>query len=304
MRHRRHLLSEDSSENFWPSFTDLTSTIVLILFVLVLLAYVRNLISGKNLEFAQSQLSQTNQRLSQSEREVQASATKLRALEDELRGTAAQIQQQRALVEESNRQLSTLQSRLQGIAVLRVEVLNKVKQSVEAELGPKSTSGAPLVQIGDNGNIVINESLVFEYNSHTLKSEAKPLLATLARSFANLLGDANVRESIDVILVQGHTDERGGSAYNRDLSAKRANAVLDFLFASNPLLESSFGRYFASSAYSKFRPVNPGQDEPAYQQNRRIEISIVPRDVNVSKVIGEYLESLKTQVAPTINPNP
>ena len=293
MRHRRRLLlSDDATENFWPSFTDLTSTIVLILFVLVLLAYIRNLIAGKNLDYMRGQLEQATQRLGSSQEQVRNSEARLRALEVELSGTTAQIEEQKTLVEESNRQLGSLRSKLQSIAVLRVDVLNKVKQAVEAEIrGDAAASGASLVSIADNGNVVINESLVFEYNSFAVKSNAKSLLATLARAFANVLADPNVRENIDAILNQGHTDERGSASYNRELSAKRASAVVDYMFEASPVLERTYGRYFAASAYSKFRPINPAKSEEAFQQNRRIEISVVPKDANVRKVIDDYLNA-------------
>jgi chemotaxis protein MotB len=97
-----------------------------------------------------------------------------------------------------------------------------------------------------------------------------------------------VRENIDAMLVQGHTDARGSSAYNFDLSAKRANAVLNYLFETNPHLEQAYGNFFAASAYSKFRPLNPGSTEEAFEQNRRIELSLVLRDANVRKVIDDY----------------
>ena len=42
---------EGGEENFWPSFADLTSTVALILFVMVLLAYIQNLFGAKQLSF-------------------------------------------------------------------------------------------------------------------------------------------------------------------------------------------------------------------------------------------------------------
>src|SRR5262249_17819727 len=95
---------------------------------------------------------------------------------------------------------------------------------------------------------------------------------------------------IDAILIQGHTDERGSTSFNRDLSAKRANAVLGYMFEANPTLEHTYGSYFASTAYSEFRPINPAKTEQAYEQNRRIEISVVLKDANVRKVIDDYMQ--------------
>jgi chemotaxis protein MotB len=179
---------------------------------------------------------------------------------------------------------------LQDIAVLRVGVLDKLQRAIDAQLGGEA-GGAPPASIGDNGNVVINEKLVFEYDSYAIKDEARPLLDNLARALGTVLDDPDVRAAIDTIVIQGHTDERGSDPLNWDLSAKRATAVLDYLFAANPALQQSYGSYFAASAYSRFRPIDPGKSEEAYQKNRRIELAVIPRDDNVRKVIDEYLRS-------------
>jgi chemotaxis protein MotB len=292
VRNRRHLLSDhEGTREIWPAFTDVMSTMAMILFVLVLLAYVRNLISSKRLDAFQ--------------REIAASQLKLRTVGDELARTSAQVavsqgrlREQEAVIAESNHQLDSLRGRLQGIAVLRVDVLNKLKQAIEAELGSRSRTGGELVTIGDNGNVVINESLVFEYGSYALKKEARPLLDSLARALGNLLADEGVRNNIDTILIQGHTDERGSLSYNWDLSARRATAVLDYLLSANKALADSYGGYFAASAYSKFRPIDHAQAEEAYRHNRRIEIAVVPKDANVRQLIDEYMKSLSLTPQP------
>ena len=296
-RRRRLLLDAEENENFWPSFTDLTSTIALILFVLVLLAYIQNLVSAKNLGYVKAELQRTIERLQGSRREVSASEAKLRLLAAEiaegqarLRLSEERVQQQQQVISESNSELAELRARLEGIAVLRLDVLQKVKRSIETQLGAASDT-APLVTIAENGNIVIDESLLFEYDSHTIKREGKPFLNTLATAFENVLADPNVRENIDVVLVQGHTDERGSVSYNRELSGRRANAVLNHMFEASPGL-SAHGSFFASSAYSEFRPVKTEKNEDAYRQNRRIEISVVLRDANVRGVIDEYMQQL------------
>ena len=51
VRNRRHLLSDhEGVREIWPAFTDVMSTMALIMFVLVLLAYVRNLVAEKRLD--------------------------------------------------------------------------------------------------------------------------------------------------------------------------------------------------------------------------------------------------------------
>jgi chemotaxis protein MotB len=298
MRHRRRqLLTDDETENFWPSFTDLISTVSLILFVLVLLAYVQNLIAGKNLEAVKADLARTLERLRGSQQQITTSEKKLRLLAAEIEAGQARlalseerVAQQEQVISQSNLELGELRTRLTGIAVLRLDLLKKVKQSIETQLG--SSGGTPQVSIAENGNIVIDESLLFEYDSYTVKRDGQPFLDRLASAFAHVLEDPNVRDSIDVVLVQGHTDERGSTAYNRELSAKRANAVLNYMFETDKTLEQSYGSYFASSAYSEFRPINRDKNEAGYRENRRIEISIVLRDASVRSVIDTYLQNL------------
>ena len=292
MRYRRPLLSDiDGTREIWPAFTDVMSTMALIMFVLVLLAYVRNLIGEKRME-------EFRQRIAASERELRSVQAEVLAGKAELAASQSKLREQQMVVADSNRQLGTLRTQLQSIAVLRLSVLEKLKTAIETQLGRTSPTSGQIATIGNNGDIAVNESLVFEYNSYAIKKQAKPFLDSLAKALGNLLADDQVRENIDTVVIQGHTDERGSASFNWDLSAKRATAVLDYLFQSNKALADTYGSYFAASAFSKFRPINPAKAEAAYQQNRRIEISVVPRDANVRKVIENYMQGISPSLQP------
>ncbi len=69
------------------------------------------------------------------------------------------------------------------------------------------------------------------------------------------------------VVIEGHTDERGGREYNLALGQKRAEAVaksLALLGAANNQIEAvSFG---------KERPAVQGSDEAAWAKNRRAEL--------------------------------
>jgi len=289
VRTRRRLLSDsEGTREIWPAFTDVMSTMALIMFVLVLLAYVRNLVAEKSLQASRQQILLA-------ERQLRALRLDLDEGRAQLAIAQAKVGEQQALVAESNRQLGNLRAQLTNLAVLRVSVLNKLKAAIEAQLG--RAGGGEVATIGESGDIAVNESLVFEYNSYAIKREARPVLDSLARALGNLLADEEVRGSIDAIVIQGHTDERGSAAFNWDLSAKRATAVVDYLFHSNKTLSDSYGNYFAASAYSKFRPVSAEKTEDAFRRNRRIEISVVPKDTQLRKVVDAYLEPAPSPTA-------
>jgi len=285
MRNRRRLLSEhDGLQEVWPAFTDVMSTMAIIMFVLVLLAYVRNLINEKQLLASRQQIALSEKALAKVRAEVVIG-------QNELIASKHLLADQQATIADSNRQLGNLRAQLQNIAVLRVSVLEKLKNAIEAQLGAGQAAGTKAATIRDNGDIAVNESLVFEYNSYAVKKQAKPVLDALARALANLLADDDVRQNIDTIVIQGHADARGSASFNWDLSAKRATAVLDYLFQSNKVLADTYGGFFAAAAYSKFRPVDGATTEEAYQQNRRIEISVIPKDTSMRKVVDEYLKA-------------
>jgi chemotaxis protein MotB len=297
MRRRRGgmLAKDESLEHIWPSFADVTTTFALLLFVLVLLAYVRSLMSAKQLAAYQLQIASAEKQLGMLSLDLDRTQNEISLGRSALTASERKLEAQQGIIEASHKELDTLRARLSSIALLRVEVLEKVKQSIEAVLTQSklvAVGGGPLVRLGDNGNIVINEGLVFEYNSFALKPEGRPLLDTLARALEGVLDDPEVREFVDSVVVQGHTDDRGTASFNRELSAKRANAVVDYLFGANTNLERKYASYFAASAFSEFRPLDPSENEVAYERNRRIEISVVLKDTNVRKLIDQYMQNV------------
>jgi peptidoglycan-associated lipoprotein len=99
----------------------------------------------------------------------------------------------------------------------------------------------------------------FDYDSYALKDEFRPLI----EGYARVLSSAKTKKMV----IEGHTDERGGREYNLALGQRRAEAVaksLVLLGASDAQLEAvSFG---------KERPAVDGHDEAAWAKNRRAEL--------------------------------
>lgn len=294
MKTRRRYFGEVAeTHDFWPSFTDVMSTLALILFFLMLLAYVQNIIYGNHLENAKQQLEISRAEISSAERELRLIRLEIDKTRLALALSEQEIENQKAIIAMSNEELQTLRARLQSIAFLRLDILKKVKESVEQELGRYNEKGQELVSIGDNANIIINENMVFSYNSYKLKPEAKELLTQLSKAFERVLENPEVRENIDAISIDGHADSLGNSDYNRELSARRATEVVNYMFNTNPNLEDKYGKYFAANGFSEFRPISTGGDEESRAANRRIEISIIVKDSNIQRVIEKYFDETK-----------
>ena len=104
-------------------------------------------------------------------------------------------------------------------------------------------------------------SILFDYAADTLRPEAGASIAEIARL---------LRESPDLKLkVIGHTDDRGGAAYNRDLSRRRAAAVARALVAEHGVAPERL----SSSGEGFDRPVASNATEEGRAANRRVELA-------------------------------
>ena len=100
----------------------------------------------------------------------------------------------------------------------------------------------------------------FDFDSYVVKPEYQSLIEAHARFLKSNSGRR--------VMIEGHTDERGGREYNLALGQRRSEAVrraLNLLGVADSQMEAvSFGEE---------KPANAGSDESAWSQNRRAEIA-------------------------------
>lgn len=102
--------------------------------------------------------------------------------------------------------------------------------------------------------------VTFDLNSNNLTDTAK----TNLNEFAKALDNAKLRPF--TFLIEGHTDARGGSKYNLNLSERRADEVVKYLTD-----RGVDARKLKPKGYGKLRPKTPDPFEAA---NRRVETRI------------------------------
>ena len=71
------------------------------------------------------------------------------------------------------------------------------------------------------------------------------------------------------VIIEGHCDERGSSAYNLALGEKRALAAKAYLQSMGVAPQR-----METVSYGKERPLVPGHTEEAYAANRRAHFVI------------------------------
>lgn len=114
--------------------------------------------------------------------------------------------------------------------------------------------------LNNPASILANRSVYFDFDSFSIRDEFKAVVEAHGKFLANNPGRK--------VIIQGHTDERGGSEYNLALGQKRAEAVrraLGLAGAKDSQMEAvSFG---------KEKPKAIGSTEEAWTQNRRADIA-------------------------------
>lgn len=301
MRLTRSRRDATEEESFWPSFTDVMSSLVFVLFFCILILVIRQIVNASvwdnrlmkadmALAGKQAQLESVNWELERKKAELSHLESTLSSREAEIENLRVQLEQDRAALTQREEELAKVRSQLQEISVLRLSILGQVKESIEKELGPLlSTGGEPLVAIDDNANLVINSSLLFDKGSSRISDSGKRLLEKFAVAFERILSNPDTRKYIDSIIVSGYADSDDTFEYNYNLSCQRAVSVIVTMMKANPVLETKYGAYFQASGFSEFRPIALGDDEAAKSKNRRIQISINIKDANLQKIISDYM---------------
>ena len=158
--------------------------------------------------------------------------------------------------------LNITKARIKDLTGIRIKVVQELKQKLGSKINIDPNSGA----------IRLPSGVLFDVGSYELKPEAKKQLkATLQPYLDVLLNDTDIRDNIDHIMIEGHTDSDGTYMHNLDLSQKRAYAVMEFIYSwdesKNALLQryiSAIGRSYSDRIFK-----NGIEDKDA---SRRIEI--------------------------------
>jgi peptidoglycan-associated lipoprotein len=113
--------------------------------------------------------------------------------------------------------------------------------------------------LNDPKGVLAKRSVYFDFDSYAVRDDAKPVV----EAHSAYLSKNKARK----ILIQGNTDERGGTEYNLALGQKRAEAVRKAM-GSMGVAESQM----EAVSLGKEKPKAMGSNEAAWAENRRADI--------------------------------
>ncbi len=127
---------------------------------------------------------------------------------------------------------------------------------------PISTTCPPQVVEDQSADLdPVDFTVYFDYDKSNLTPQASTLIQEAS-------GRAT-QNSIDEVVVSGNTDTSGSSAYNQQLSERRARVVRDALIANDVPAD-----VIRTEAYGESNPAKPTADGVREPLNRRSEVSI------------------------------
>jgi outer membrane protein OmpA-like peptidoglycan-associated protein len=124
--------------------------------------------------------------------------------------------------------------------------------------------GANIQRNADMLAITFKSDVLFATNSEALKAGSYDEISRVAQVL-NQYPETT-------IMIAGHTDSTGSDTYNQQLSERRAMSVKNALTGQgvNPARMSAVG-------YGESKPIADNNNESGRQINRRVEITITPR---------------------------
>ena len=231
-----------------------------------------------------SSLSEQEEQLAAQQTTLSEQEARLSTQAETLASQETTIAEQKQYLAMTTEELTKLREQMKNIAFLRINIMTKIKENIEASLGSGST-----VSIGESGNLILSDGVLFDNNKYDIKPESYDMLNRLTTAFYSFLSEEDNRIYVESIVISGHTDSTGSAETNRNLSANRANAVLTYLLEKNSGILSEYESYFCAAGYGETRPVASNDTASGRAQNRRIEISIILKDESVLEIVEAYL---------------
>ncbi|MBR2715408.1 MAG: OmpA family protein, partial [Ruminococcus sp.] len=118
----------------------------------------------------------------------------------------------------------------------------------------------------DTGEVTMDSSVLFDVDSYKISEAGKKSLKEFMEEYTSIVFDSKHKDSVNAIVVEGHTDPDGSHEYNQELSQKRANAVMEYCIKLHPEIKDSI----AAIGYSYDYPVLKADGSVDKAASRRV----------------------------------
>lgn len=190
-----------------------------------------------------------------------------------------ELEDQRQILEARTSQLRTVDQDVSRVLGIREELLRRVKTRFESTGDNISFDDA-------TGALRLGSNILFKEGSADLSEQGTQTLERVVPLYYEaLLGDEKLREHVDQIIFEGHTnsnfsgDDNPDRAYlfNLQLSQKRAYSAMEHIIRANVGASYEANKILAANGYSSSRLILSNGEEDK-TRSRRLEIKFRLKD--------------------------
>ncbi|MFA6136797.1 MAG: OmpA family protein [Sulfurimonas sp.] len=245
----------DSQNNFWISYADLMAGLLFVFILVVGVVVMKYSYMTSELQLQKESI----------EKLVQEAAKK--------QDDAEKLKEELEQTKESINKLTSVKAVV--IEKLRTKLGNKIA------VNPK------------DGSLSIAGNILFDQGEYTLKDDAKTALQGVLSEYIDvMMNEQEIRDNLERIIIEGHTNSDGEYLHNLELSQKRAFEVMKFILTLQPKLEKDLKVFIAASGRSDTDLIYDMNDSTLEDKfaSRRIEIKFRLKN---DEAISEISEMLK-----------
>ncbi len=177
-------------------------------------------------------------------------------------------------------ELNITKVKIKNLTGIRIKVVSKLRDTLGSSIMIDPKSGA----------IRFSSNILFNRGEFTLKPRAKKELSVIIKKYIHtLLFNDEIREYIDDITIEGHTDADGSYLHNLALSQKRALEVMKFLYQDDPQNRELYSQYISASGRSYSDLILNEYGDEDKEASRRIEIKFRIKNEQAVKELENFL---------------
>ncbi|QSZ42884.1 OmpA family protein [Sulfurimonas aquatica] len=191
-------------------------------------------------------------------------------------------------IEAKETKYDTLIAKLQAQKA-KIKNLTGIKIKLIAEL--KQSLGKNIKIDPQSGSLRLSSNILFDKNSATLKESSKK---ELKKVFINYIGaltsNRNIKDHLERIIIEGHTDSDGGYLLNLNLSQQRAYAVMNYLLTLDFTKKNNIKPLLVASGRSYLDAIKDKIGKENKDASRRIEIKFSLKNDDAMHEIDKILD--------------
>lgn len=230
------------------------------------------------------------ERITALEAKIKESEDKKADLEKQLSAKEDEVTKLRKDLAAKDLEISDLKNEIKALSTDRAKVLEEKEKAIAelrkthdklvTELSEEIKKGEiEVTQLRDKLTLQLVEKILFDSGSAEIKGSGKKVLDRVAE-ILNKVKDRQIR-------IEGHTDNKPIGPKiakkfptNWELSTARATNVVRYLKEKGGIDP----KYLSAAGYAEYKPVDTNDTEEGRAKNRRIEIVLIPLDLEAIKL--------------------